>query len=144
DCATVEHGRGGAAPQVVDHERKPCLAHEARHRRAHIAKADEPYPHRVLLPVTSIPAFSGSKPSGRRIIITTSTTPTRICCAAASRTPVRNGITSLANRLPSSNPRSTSEPSSAPRLFPLPPRMSASQTKRLSCGRNILGSTYAR
>src|SRR4029434_7512077 len=130
----LEQWAGGVSSQVVDHERKPRLAHETRHRRTHVAKADETYPHRVLLSCQSAPGFSGSNPSGRRIIIVTSTTPTRICCAAASRTPVRNGITSLANRLPSRRPSSTSEPRSAPRLLPLPPRMSASQTERLSCG----------
>src|SRR4030095_10490881 len=82
--------------------------------------------HRVLLSVQSDPGFSGSNPSGRRIIIATSTSPTRICCAAASRTPVKNGITSLAKRLPSRRPSSTTEPRSAPRLLPLPPRLRAS------------------
>src|SRR5262249_21622499 len=138
----LEQPRRALAVQVVDDERQAGAEDEPRHRRPHVAQPDESHAHRVS-PQCS-PAFSGNNPSGRRIISTTRTTPTRIGWAAARRTPVRNGITSLANRLPSSNPSSTAEPSSAPRLLPLPPRMRASHTKRLSWGRNMLGSTYAR
>src|SRR5262249_54945393 len=110
-------------PDVVDDEREARLAHEARQRLPHVPQADEPHSHRVLLSLSPaspapIPRDAGS--SAPRA-------PHRRGSAGRRRAaPVRNRITSFAKRLPSRRPRSTTEPRSAPRLLPLPPRMRAS------------------